>query len=51
MGALIITEKEEILNGFKVITKKPDFTENEYKMAEYNIVNSIIKSLMDHSES
>ncbi len=47
MDTLIITEKEEILNGFRVITKKPDFTENEYKLAEYTIVNSIIKGLMD----
>ncbi len=47
MDILIITEKEEILNGFRVITKKPDFTENEYKLAEYTIVDSIIKSLMD----
>ncbi|ACL76770.1 hypothetical protein [Ruminiclostridium cellulolyticum] len=51
MRVLIITEKEEVLNGFKVITKRPDLTENEYKMAEYTIVNNIINSLMEHSET
>lgn len=47
MGALIIIEQEEVINGFRVITKKPDLTENEYKLTEYTIVNSIIKSLAD----
>ncbi|WP_173585606.1 hypothetical protein [Ruminiclostridium josui] len=50
MGVLIITEKEEFLNGFKVITKKPDLTEYEYKITEYTIVNNIIKSLMEYSK-
>ena len=47
MGVLIITEKEEVLNGFKVITKKPSLNENEYKLAEYTIVNNIKQSFMD----
>lgn len=45
MSVSIITEKEEIVNGFRVTTKKPDLPENEYKVAEYHIVQDIIKSL------
>lgn len=45
MGAVIITEKEEVVNGFKVITKKPELSENEYKKVEFLIVNDILKSL------
>lgn len=51
MEPAIIIEKEEMINGFRVITKKPDLTEDEYKLAEYTIVNSIIRSLTKHSES
>jgi len=45
MAAVIITEKEEVVNGFKVVTKKPDLSENEYKKVEYMIVNDILRSL------
>ena len=42
---MIITEKEELVNGFRVVTKKPELSENEYKKTEYMIVNDILKSL------
>jgi hypothetical protein len=45
MQATFITEKEEMVNGFKVVTKKPKLSENEYKKVEYMIVSDILKSL------
>jgi hypothetical protein len=51
MEPAIIIENEEMINGFRVITKKPDLAGDEYKLAEYTIVNSIIRSLTKHSEN
>jgi hypothetical protein len=45
MRGAFITEKEEEVNGFKVVTKKPELSESEYKKVEYLIVNDILKSL------
>lgn len=45
MKYVLITEKEEEINGFNVVTKKPELSESEYKKAEYLIVKDILKSL------
>ncbi|PYG86651.1 hypothetical protein LY28_02870 [Ruminiclostridium sufflavum DSM 19573] len=49
MQPVFITEREELVNGFKVITKKPELSENEYRKIEYLIVADIFKSLSEQS--
>jgi hypothetical protein len=45
MSNVIVIEKVEMLNGFRVTTKKPELTESEYKETESLIIKDIIKNL------
>lgn len=47
MQAEFIIEAEDMINGFKIVTKKPKLCDYEYKKTEYLIVTNILKVLSD----